>query len=56
MVSGKVAFSDGKAASWYIDQTGRLGVVPEEQGYRPPPADMDQFRAALETELSKLGF
>jgi hypothetical protein len=56
MVSGKVTFSDGKAASWYIDQTGRLGVVPEEQGYRPPPADMDQFRAALETELSKLGF
>ena len=56
VVSGKVTFSDGISASWYIDQTGRLGVVPEQQGYRPPPADMQQFQAALEAELSKLGF
>ena len=27
IVSGKVAFSDGQAADWYLDQTGRLGVV-----------------------------
>jgi hypothetical protein len=56
VVSGKVTFSDGNGANWYIDQTGRLGVVPEQQGYRPPQADMQQFQAALETELSKLGF
>jgi len=56
VVSGKVTFSDGNSASWYIDQTGRLGVVPEQQGYRPPQADMQQFQAALEAELSKLGF
>ncbi|MEO6742269.1 MAG: hypothetical protein ABIP20_18655, partial [Chthoniobacteraceae bacterium] len=36
IVSGSVTFSDGKSASWYLDQTGRLGVVPGEQGYRPP--------------------
>lgn len=56
VVSGKVTFSDGKIADWYIDQTGRLGLVPQEQGYRPPTADVQQFQAALETELSKLGF
>ncbi|HLX72836.1 MAG TPA: hypothetical protein VKV04_24700 [Verrucomicrobiae bacterium] len=56
VVSGKVTFSDGNSANWYIDQTGRLGVVPEQQGYRPPQADMQQFQAALEVELSKLGF
>ena len=56
VVSGKATFSDGKTADWYIDQTGRLGVVPKEAGYRPPPADMPPFQAALEAELSKLGF
>lgn len=56
VVSGKVTFSDGNAASWYIDQTGRLGVVAEQQGYRPPQADMQQFQMVLEGELSKLGF
>ena len=29
VASGKVTFSDGKAAEWYFDQTGRLGLVPE---------------------------
>lgn len=56
VVSGKVTFSDGKMADWYIDQTGRLGVVPQQQGYRPPAADMQQFQAALEAELSKMGY
>lgn len=56
VVSGKVTFSDGKTADWYIDQTGRLGVVPQQQGYRPPASDMQQFQAALEAELSKMGF
>lgn len=55
-VSGKVTFSDGQIADWYIDQTGRLGLAPQQQGYRPPAADVQQFQAALETELSKLGF
>jgi hypothetical protein len=55
-VSGKVTFSDGQIADWYIDQTGRLGLAPQQQGYRPAPADVQQFQAVLETELSKLGF
>ena len=56
VVSGKVTFSDGNKADWYFDQTGRLGLVSEKPGYRPPPADLQQFQAALESELSKLGY
>jgi hypothetical protein len=56
VVSGKVTFTDGNRADWYIDQTGRLGLVPQQTGYRPPTGDLQQFQAALETELSKLGF
>ena len=56
VVSGKVTFTDGNKADWYFDQTGRLGLVSQKAGYRPPPADLQQFQAALEAELSKLGF
>ena len=55
MVSGKVTFSDGNTAEWYLDQMGRLGLAPQKAGYRPPPADVQQFQAALEAELSRLG-
>ena len=55
VVSGKVTFSDGKKADWYIDQSGRLGLAPQEAGYRPPTADVQQFQIALEAELSKIG-
>jgi hypothetical protein len=55
VVSGKVTFGDGKKADWYIDQTGRLGLAPQEAGYRPPAADVQQFQILLEAELSKLG-
>jgi len=55
VVSGKVTFSDGKKADWYIDQTGRLGLTPQDAGYRPPASDLQQFQAALEAELSRMG-
>ncbi len=55
-VSGKVTFTDGNSADWYFDQTGRLGLVPQKEGYRPPQTDLQQFQAALEAELSRLGF
>ena len=56
IVSGKVTFSDGKRAAWYLDQMGRLGVSPEEQGYRPPAGDVEEFQAQLDRELQKLGY
>jgi hypothetical protein len=55
LVSGNVTFSDGKRAGWYLVQLGRLGMVPEEQGYRPPPADVSEFQLALEKELTRMG-
>ena len=55
VVSGKVTFSDGKQADWYIDQTGRLGLAPQQAGYRPSAPDLQQFQIALESELSRLG-
>src|ERR1043166_715272 len=54
LVSGNVTFSDGKAAQWYLDQMGRLGVVAKEQGYRPSQADLAAFQAQLQGELAKL--
>jgi hypothetical protein len=56
LVSGKVKFSDGMSADWYLDQTGRLGVVPQQQGYKPAAADVQEFQMALEREMTKLGF
>ena len=56
IVSGKVAFSDGQQAEWYLDQTGRLGVVPKQQGYKPSAADVQQFQSALQSEMARMGF
>jgi hypothetical protein len=55
LVSGNVTFSDGKKAAWHLDQMGRLGMVPEVQGYRPPQKDVAEFQIALEKELVRLG-
>jgi hypothetical protein len=56
IVSGKVTFSDSQTAEWYLDQTGRLGVVPKQQGYKPSAADVQQFQLALQQEVAKLGY
>jgi hypothetical protein len=56
LASGKARFSDGKQAGWYLDESGRLGLVAPEPGYRPPAADVPEFQAALERELAKIGF
>lgn len=56
IASGKVTFSDGQKADWYLDQAGRLGVVPAQQGYKPSAADVQQFQNALQNELARMGF
>jgi hypothetical protein len=56
LVSGRVTFTDGKTAVWYLDQAGRLGVAPTEQGYRPSAADVQAFQVELQHELQKQGF
>jgi hypothetical protein len=55
LASGGVTFSDGKNAKWYLDQQGRLGLVPPEPGYHPPEGDVEQFQVSLDRELQKLG-
>lgn len=55
LVSGKVTFSDGKKAEWHLDQFGRLGLVPAQQGYRPSQQDLQEFQLSLQEELQRLG-
>lgn len=55
LVSGKVAFSDGKNAEWHLDQFGRLGLVPQEPGYRPSAPDLQTFQEELQAQLQGLG-
>jgi hypothetical protein len=55
LVSGRVTFSDGQNAEWYLDQSGRLGMVPPTQGYRPPQPDIVEFQQQLQNELAKMG-
>lgn len=55
LASGEVGFSDGKQAKWYVDGQGRLGIVPPEPGYQPPPADVPEFQRRLAMEMRRLG-
>jgi hypothetical protein len=55
VVSGQVTFSDSKSATWYLDQTGRLGLATKEKGYKPSAADLGEFQVLLERELQKFG-
>ena len=55
LVSGNVTFSDGNSAAWYLDQFGRLGVAPKQQGYKPSAADLQAFQLELQNELAKMG-
>ena len=56
LVSGQVRFSDGQTAAWYLDETGRLGLVPAVQGYKPTAEDVKSFQLELQQQLQKLGF
>lgn len=56
ILSGKVTFSDGQLADWYLDQMGRLGVVPKQAGYKPTAADAQEFQLALQREVQRLGY
>jgi hypothetical protein len=56
IVSGKVTFSDRQTADWYLDQTGRLGLVPKQAGYKPSAGDVQDFQIALQQEVAKLGY
>ncbi len=56
LASGKVTFSDGVAATWYVDQMGRLGLSGAPQGYQPPAGDVPVFQQQLDRALMQAGF
>ncbi len=55
MVSGKVVFSDGETGVWMLDQTGRPGLDPDTEGYRPTPEDIKEFQVQLRDLIQKSG-
>jgi hypothetical protein len=51
MVSGKVTFTDGVTAGWYLDQMGQLGLSGVDRTYQPPEADVAAFQRELQRAL-----
>ena len=56
VVSGTVKFSDGVAATWFLDQLGRLALNSNKPGYTPSPEDLEVFQEEIRKELGKMGF
>ena len=56
VVSGRVRFSDGQSAEWYLDQLGRLGLAPAQKGYRPSQEDVMAFQVELQNAMAQMGF
>jgi hypothetical protein len=56
MISGKVTFSDGEKAEWYLDQAGRLGLNPDKAGYRPAETDVLAFQVELQRLARSQGY
>ncbi len=56
LVSGTVAFSDGKSGTWMLDQFGRLALDVGDPAYRPSPGDLQAFQTELQQALAKRGF
>ena len=56
VVSGSVVFSDGRQASWSLDQMGRLALDAGDTDYRPSEEDLAEFQTALRDALQKQGF
>lgn len=54
-VSGSVVFSDGAKAAWYVDQMGRLGLDPQQEGYQPSPEDIQEFQMELQRQIQGPG-
>ncbi len=55
LVSGRVTFTDGEKAEWYLDQSGRLGLNPNTPGYRPSQEDVAAFQVELENAARAQG-
>lgn len=56
LASGSVRFSDGQAAQWTLDQTGRLGLSAGKADYRPSQTDLQAFQQELARLIQNKGF
>ena len=55
IASGKINFSDGQQATWFLDQMGQMRMMGPNPGYRPPEADMPLINQLMEREFQRLG-
>lgn len=55
LVSGRVVFSDGEQADWYLDQSGQLGLNPATPGYKPTQSALMAFQSELQRVVSSQG-
>ncbi|MEX2580553.1 MAG: hypothetical protein WD342_15955 [Verrucomicrobiales bacterium] len=55
LVSGKVTFAGGKSSAWWLDQMGRLGMEPEEEGFQPTEDQMLAFQKELQVAIQQSG-
>ncbi len=56
VVSGSATFSDGRQATWMLDQLGRLALDAGDTDYRPSEEDVAEFQIVLRDALQKQGF
>ena len=50
-LSGTVTFASGASGEWYVDQRGRLGLMPAEGSAKPTQDDIQKFQIALQEKL-----
>jgi hypothetical protein len=55
MVSGRIVFSDGEKAVWFIDQTGRPGLETDTPEYQPVEEDLIEFEKQLRALMAQEG-
>ncbi|MDR2769361.1 MAG: hypothetical protein LBB19_02275 [Puniceicoccales bacterium] len=54
LINGQVVFSDGQKAAWHLDEMGRLGLKPQQLGYRPSQEDLVRFQEEVQKHLTHL--
>jgi hypothetical protein len=57
LAGGTVTFSDGVSGKWIVDNQGRPGLTEiSKPGYRPTPADAQEFMQQLSMALQDRGY
>ncbi|MDR0647099.1 MAG: hypothetical protein LBF43_01535 [Puniceicoccales bacterium] len=54
LINGQVVFSDNQKATWHLDEMGRLGLKPQQLGYRPSQEDLVRFQEEVQKHLTHL--